>query len=188
MNRARVVEACGGQFQLPGVIIIVLKDKHSGVAVSQMDSTTKKSLKNEVRKRVLAVLFIENANRRIYYETMKTLENDYLMGQEKYPRDMDTIHKLLVNYNPMVKSSGKTSNRIVFVTYRRPRNQKKNQRSRVFDAGSQDTTSPIMHVSNRTSENIMQTIKWIKQESQVHLNIMKRGARTNQWRIPVHKC
>ena len=53
----------------------MLKYKHSGVAVSQLDSTSKKSLNNEVCEQVLAVLFINNYNRRIYYEIVNTLEN-----------------------------------------------------------------------------------------------------------------
>ena len=65
MNQARVLEAWSGTFQIPGVIRIVLKDKHSGIAVSQLESKANKELKNEVRERVLAVLFIENSNRTI---------------------------------------------------------------------------------------------------------------------------
>ena len=49
MNRARVAESCIRIFQPPGVINIVLKDKHSGVVVSEMDSKAKKALKNKVR-------------------------------------------------------------------------------------------------------------------------------------------
>ena len=62
------------------------------------------------------VLFIDNDNRRIYSELENTLENDYLMGQDKYPRDMETTHKQLINYKPTVKSSGATSDRITFTT------------------------------------------------------------------------
>ena len=90
MNRARVAESCGGTFLIPGVIDIVLKYKHSGVSFSELESTAKKALKNEVRKRLMAVLFIDNSNSRIYSELLKTLENDYLMGQDKYPRDIAT--------------------------------------------------------------------------------------------------
>ena len=46
MNRAISVEECGRIFQLPGVINIVLKDKHGGVVVSQLESTAKKAFKN----------------------------------------------------------------------------------------------------------------------------------------------
>ena len=46
-----------------------------------MDSTAKKALKNEVREWLPAVLFIENTNRRIHSELVKTLKNYYLMGQ-----------------------------------------------------------------------------------------------------------
>ena len=46
MNRAIFVEECGRIFQLPGVINIVLKDKHGGVVVSKLDSTAKKAFKN----------------------------------------------------------------------------------------------------------------------------------------------
>ena len=74
MNQSRVAESCGGTFQIPGVIDIVLKDKHSRVVVSQIDSTAKNSLKNDVRERVLAVLYIENANRRIYAELLQALK------------------------------------------------------------------------------------------------------------------
>ena len=36
MDRAIADEECGGTFQIPGVIDKVLRDKHSGVAVSQL--------------------------------------------------------------------------------------------------------------------------------------------------------
>ena len=74
MYQERVAETCGGTFQLPGVIDIVLKDKHSGVSVSELDSTSKKELNNELLERVLAVVFIENANSRIYSELEKNLK------------------------------------------------------------------------------------------------------------------
>ena len=83
MNQARVSEACGGTFKLPGVTEIVLKDKNCGVVVSELNPTAKKALKNEVRGQVLTILFIDNANRIIYSDLLKTLENYNLMGQEK---------------------------------------------------------------------------------------------------------
>ena len=73
---------------------------------------------------VLAFLFIDNSNRRIYSELVKKLANNYLVGQDKYPMDMATAQKLLVNYKPMGKSSGVTSDGITFVTGGRPRTQK----------------------------------------------------------------
>ena len=90
MNQTIVAEACGGKFQLPGMINLVSKEKHSAVAVSQLGSTAKKALKNEVCELVLEVLFIDNSNKRIYSELVKTLENDYLMGQDNYPRYLAT--------------------------------------------------------------------------------------------------
>ena len=63
------------------MINILLKNKHSGVVVSKLNSTANKALKNEVHERVLAVLFIEITNRITYSDIMKTLENDYLVGQ-----------------------------------------------------------------------------------------------------------
>ena len=98
MILSRVSEACGGTFQLPEVIDILLKEKHNGFAFNELDSTATKALNNKVCGRVLAVIFIENISRRIYYELVKTIENDYLMGQDNYPRYMVTIQKLLVNY------------------------------------------------------------------------------------------
>ena len=69
----------------------------------------------------MAGLFVENINRRIYPELVKTLENNYIMGQDNYPRDMAPTQKLLVNYKPMEKSSGATSDGITFTTNGRPR-------------------------------------------------------------------
>ena len=123
-NQEKVAEACGGKFKLPGVIDIVLKDKHIGVAVSQLDPISKKALNNEVHGWVLVVLFIENSNRRIYSALAKTLENDYCMGKGNYPREMSTTQKLLVNYKHMENPSGATSDGITFATDGRPRTQK----------------------------------------------------------------
>ena len=124
MYQERFAEACCGTFQIQGVINIVLKEKHSGSAVIHLDSTAKKELKNEVLERILTVLFIDNSNRRIYSELVKTLENDYSMGQDNYPRDTATAQKLLVKYKPTANSSGDTSNGITFATNGRPRTQK----------------------------------------------------------------
>ena len=82
MNQEMFTEACSGTFKLSRVFDIVLKDKQSGFVVSQMDTTDKKALKNEVHERVPAIIFIENSNRRIYYELLNTLEKDYFMGQD----------------------------------------------------------------------------------------------------------
>ena len=79
MNQSIVAELFSVTFQLPVVINILLKYKRSIIAVSQMESTPKKSLKNEVREQVLVVLFIDNSNKRIYSELVKTLENYYLL-------------------------------------------------------------------------------------------------------------
>ena len=81
MNRSRVAGACDKTFQIPGVIGIVLKDKYSVFTAIQLESSPRKELKNKVRERVPAVLFIENANSRIYSEVVKTLKNDYIMGK-----------------------------------------------------------------------------------------------------------
>ena len=110
----------------------MLKNKHNGVAVSQLESTAKKDLKNNMRERVLEVIFIKNDNRRIYSELVKTHENDYLMGQDNYPRDTATAQKLLVKYKPTANSSGDTSNGITFATDVRPRNQKEKLKTTCF--------------------------------------------------------
>ena len=61
---------------------------------------------------------------RIYSELVKTLENDYLMGQGNYPRDMATSQKILVNYNTMENYNGATSDGVTFATDGSPRTQK----------------------------------------------------------------
>ena len=132
MNRARVDKACRGTFHLPGVIDIALKEKPSGVAVSQLESTAKNELKNKVCGRGLAFLFIDNYNRRIYSEIVKTLKNDYLMGQENYPMYMAITNNLLVNCKQMEKSSGDTSDRITFMTNVRPRTHREKSQINCF--------------------------------------------------------
>ena len=78
------------------------------------------------------------------------------MGQENYPRDMDTAQKVLVNYNPMEIPVVP----LVTVSNLRPTEdqgpRRTNRISRVFDAGSEDNTPPRMHAIKRTSTNIMQ--------------------------------
>ena len=102
----------------------MLKDKNSGVVVSQLDYTAKKAPKNKVREQLLAVIFVDNTNRRIYSELVKNLENDYIMSQNNYQRDMATSKKLLVNYKRMENSSGANIDGTTLVTDGRPRNHK----------------------------------------------------------------
>ena len=110
----------------------MLKNKHNGVAVIQLESTAKKDLKNNMREQVLAVLFVDISNRRIYSELVKTHTNDYIMGQDNYPRDITTIQKILVKYKPTSRSSGDTSNRITFATDGRPRTRKEKSKIMCF--------------------------------------------------------
>ena len=91
MYQERFAEACCGTFQIQGVINIVLKEKHSGAAVNELYSTDKEAFKKEVCERLLVVLFIKKDNRIIYYELAMNIENDYLMGQDNYLRDMATL-------------------------------------------------------------------------------------------------
>ena len=70
------------------------------------------------------VLFIENANRRIYSNVLKTLENNYLMGQDNYKMCMATSQKILINYKPMPKASGDTGDGITFLNDGIPRSKK----------------------------------------------------------------
>ena len=137
----------------------MLKYKHSGVEVSQLDSTAKKSLNNEVCEQVLAVIFINNYNRRIYYEIVNTLEKNYLMGKDNYPRDISTSQKLLVNYKHMEKSSGSTSDGSNLRLTEDQVSRRTNQVSCVFDAGYRDTNSPRIHSSKRKLTNIIQMKK-----------------------------
>ena len=95
MNRDRVDEEWGVTFQLPGVI------KCSLVLVCQLESRAKKALNNKVSERVMKVLFMDNANRIIFSELVKTLEKNYLMGKYNYPSDMTITQKLMVNYEPI---------------------------------------------------------------------------------------
>ena len=69
----------------------------------------------------MEVLFIENTNRRVYSELLKNLTNDYLLVQDNYSRGVYTVHKMLVNYKPMGKSTGTTSDGIKFMANGRPR-------------------------------------------------------------------
>ena len=100
--------------------------------ISQLGSTAKKALNNEMHERVLVFLFIDNSNRRLYAELVKTLAKKYLVGQDNYSWDMATAHKLLVKYKPMKKSSCATSDGIIYATNRRPRNQKNKIKDHVF--------------------------------------------------------
>ena len=56
------------------------------------------------------------------------------MEHNNYPINMETRHKLLVNYRPKMKYSGTNSEGITFETNVIPRDQKENQRLRVSGA------------------------------------------------------
>ena len=61
-----------------------------------LDLTARNAFNKKVHKQFLVVPLIDNLNIRIYSELLKTLESNYLMGQDKYLRDIFTTQKLLV--------------------------------------------------------------------------------------------
>ena len=108
-NTITAAEACGASFQFPGVVKHVLDADHSSLKLEQLDVAKQTEVMAKARTLALSTLYMENSNRNHYGVINQKLENDYLVGQDNYPKDLADAQKLLLNYKNDPKLSRSTT-------------------------------------------------------------------------------
>jgi len=105
-----VIEQYGGSISLdPNLIGEELKVK--GASLDTATDEQQEEAEKIVREKVLAIIFIMNANKTRFNTLKTTLENDYTKGNDQYPKDLVSAFHLLTYYKQDPSSYSKPSSR-----------------------------------------------------------------------------
>ena len=132
-NTITAAEACGASFQFPGVVSYVLEMDHSSLTYDQLDPAKQADVMAKAKTLALSTLYMENSNRNHYGVINQKLENDYLVGQDNYPKDLSDAQKLLLNYknDPKLSRSTTGNDGIAFAQQGQPGQQREPDKSRI---------------------------------------------------------
>jgi hypothetical protein len=111
-----VLETCGGTVGESEIMIqAAAEDFADGVVDMEAASDADMASYAEVsRQRYLATAFILGADRKRYRKMIQGLENDYLQGQDKYPRNLTAAYHLLLHWKHDLPQAGGRSDGVAF--------------------------------------------------------------------------
>jgi hypothetical protein len=72
--------------------------EEQGSDYDTLDEDEKQEMRLEARERYLAVAFIMGADKRRYSGLIRDIENNYLTGDNKYPKNVTAAYNLLVKW------------------------------------------------------------------------------------------
>jgi hypothetical protein len=86
------------------------------LAYDMLDAASQVDVLAKAKTLALSTLYMENSNQNHYGVINQKLENDYLVGQDNYPKDLSAAQKLLLNYknDPKLSMSTTGNNGIAF--------------------------------------------------------------------------
>jgi hypothetical protein len=114
-NTVDVIEHSGGSIgNHPGIVAAIIKKQ--GLTVATITSDKMAALDLEGQQEYLAVAFLLNADRTRYVSYLQGVENDYLQGQDKYPKTVEEAHNVLTNWKqePRGMMLGGTNDGVMF--------------------------------------------------------------------------
>jgi hypothetical protein len=96
-NIVDVIEQTGGSVGVdPGIESALITEK--GMDATKMSADEVEENKKDAQGRYLAVAFLLGADRNRYGKMVEDLENDFLQGQNNYPRTLTAAYHLLTNW------------------------------------------------------------------------------------------
>eukprot|EP00978_Attheya_sp_CCMP212_P038031 scaffold184587_cov28-Attheya_sp.AAC.1 len=96
-NMIDVIEHSGGTIgDEPGIVEAIAT--RLGLDLSNVDEAQELALRQAARQHYLAVAFIFNSDRNRFGRLLENLENDYLLGDDNYPKSLTSAYNLLTNF------------------------------------------------------------------------------------------
>jgi hypothetical protein len=96
-NVVDVIEHSGGSVgNDPGILAALAAEKKQ--AIAEMSTADKESLRKEAQEQYLAVAFLLSSDRGRYGRLIEGLENDFIQGQDRYPKNVAAAFSLLTNW------------------------------------------------------------------------------------------
>ena len=72
------------------------------VNYEQMDEDTKKIYLKKARDQYLATSFLLGGTRSKYSLLIADLQNSCILGEDKYPKDLEEVYNMVLSYSPLV--------------------------------------------------------------------------------------
>eukprot|EP00978_Attheya_sp_CCMP212_P010678 scaffold25993_cov57-Attheya_sp.AAC.2 len=96
-NMVDVIEHSGGTIgDEPGVVNMIMSKRNLNMAaIPPADLAV---ITKEAREQCLAMSFLARSDRNWYGQKIEDLENDFLQGQDNYPKTVSTAYSLLINW------------------------------------------------------------------------------------------
>jgi hypothetical protein len=94
-NTVDVIEHSGGMIgNHPGIVKMIMKKK----GLTTMTEDERDDIEVEAQEMYLAAALLMNADRTRYASFIQDLENDYLQGQDNYPKTVEQAYNVLTNW------------------------------------------------------------------------------------------
>jgi len=115
-SSVEVLETCGGTIGESEIMVQAAANDIAGetVDINMASDDDKASYAEGARQRYLATAFILGSDRKRYKKLIQGLENDYLQGQDKYPRNLTGAYHLLLHWKHDLPQSGGRSDGVAF--------------------------------------------------------------------------
>jgi hypothetical protein len=140
LNTVEVIEHTGGSVgNEPGILNHTLQER--GLSKIAFEAMTEQDEKDEIKKdaqdQYLAVAFLLGSGRSRYGRLIEDLENDYLQGQNNYPKTVTALYNLITNWKQDPRNSmrlhGASSDGVAFTTV----NDEKTEEVALANSGKQ---------------------------------------------------
>ena len=112
-NLVDVIEHCGGTIGLePGIQKALAVER--GEDLAAITAAERAVIDSDARDMYLATAFILGADKTRYGRLLESLENEFLMGQNKYPTTVTLAYGLLTNWKQERTTRGPANDKVSF--------------------------------------------------------------------------
>ena len=149
------IERYGGDFGNDSAIVKYVLDKEGEVTEEDftgMSDGAKEVYLKMARDQYLAISFLLGGTRSRYGQLVADLQNTYILGEDKYPKDLEEAYDMMLGYSPLVvpSSLSKQSTKDLYTSgvsfYQVAEGKERN--------GTRNTRQPVPGVSGKTHKNI----------------------------------
>ena len=100
------IERYGGEFgNCSGIIKYVLKRDGVMDKFSSLNEDAKKIYLKKARDQYLAIAFLLGGTRSKYSQLVAELQNSYILGEDKYPKDLEGAYDMMLDYSPLASTT-----------------------------------------------------------------------------------
>ena len=102
------IERYGGDFGNDNAIVTYVLEREGEVTEEEftgLNDGVKETYLKMARDQYLAISFLLGGNRTKYGQLVADLQNSYILGEDKYPKDLEEAYDMMLGYSPLVVPS-----------------------------------------------------------------------------------